>query len=472
MKRNFLNYSLMAAVVCGLSLGFTSCKDDEDNNEASEVMNAEQTDEAVKAWSWVSVLTDETDQAADWQSKTYTVTIGEASSNKPTSRIVFVKDLEEARNHFAALAGCDPKELNSTKTVQAGELGKMEWAPSAENAPNVAVVKVESKLFKQFDQLTYCRPDQAEDNAGDINGNCYYRLGDVVEDANGYYWVCVRPSFFLNKAKDSYWVNIFNDNPETGRGKESNAHPGMPANNIYSKYNTKYNNNTILLPTCLKMDRMQNYNLANLIWAMIDPDFYGDAHYDLAGFNYTYHGKKFIRRVIKQWQEGKIYEKLFNRSYAQMKAMKHVNFFYYGYHWKIGSTAGVWIYKTDGYQKTYQGRLDDDDTLFEMKKAGYGFDITRYTSKPQATKGSDTSGNDKLMAPAVQFDEKTGTGYWVVRVSTGKQLFKNYDPYKKMESLYDTYRYNDAYELEVGQGTDVPSDLEIDDDVVLEGEEK
>ena len=67
--KKILNLLLMAAMVCGLSLAVTSCKDsDDDNNDGNgggdtEVLAGEPSDEAVKAWSWVSVLTDETTQA-------------------------------------------------------------------------------------------------------------------------------------------------------------------------------------------------------------------------------------------------------------------------------------------------------------------------------------------------------------------------------------------------------------------------
>ena len=473
MTKQISKFSLMAALVCGLSMGFVSCSDDDDNNGASEVINPDQTDEAIKAWSWVSVLTDEETQQDGWQNKNYTVTIGEQSSNNNNARLVFVENLEAARDHFAALVGCEPSELTGTKTFSAGELGKMEWTPSAANAANLAVVKVESKLFKQFEQLIYCTPDQAGDNASDITGNCYYRLGDVIEDCYGYYWVCVRPSFKENKAKDSYWVNVFNDNPETGKGVGNDMHIGITGNYIYSKYDKKYNNNTIKLPTCLKMDRQQNFNFANLIWAMINPeDYLSKKDHGLAGFDYSYHGRKYIRKVALSWSENEIFEKVFNRTYQQMRKMKHINFFYYGYHWKVGSTAGVWIYKTDGYQNTYSGSLDKDDTLFEMKKAGYGFDITRYTSNPHASKPTITDSNDKLLAPAVQFDEKTGTGYWVIRVATGKQLAKNYDPYKKLASdMYDTYRFNSINNFECGAQASVPTESDFGNDVVLPGEE-
>ena len=61
MKRKVFNWMLMAALVCGLSLSVTSCKDDDDDN-TSEQRNADadplDTPEAQTAWRWLCALTD------------------------------------------------------------------------------------------------------------------------------------------------------------------------------------------------------------------------------------------------------------------------------------------------------------------------------------------------------------------------------------------------------------------------------
>ena len=62
MKKNLFRYSLMAALVCGLSLSVTSCKDDDNDNgngggsTDTEVMNADETPEQLTAWRWLSFL--------------------------------------------------------------------------------------------------------------------------------------------------------------------------------------------------------------------------------------------------------------------------------------------------------------------------------------------------------------------------------------------------------------------------------
>lgn len=465
MKKTMFRYSLMAALVCGLSMSFVACSDDDDdNNSSSEVLADEPTDEAVKAWSWVSVLTDESTQPTDWQNKSYTATIGEQSSNNPTARLIYVSDLNDAKTSFASIAGCKPEELSGKKTVSAGSYGSMTWNISAKGAQNIATVDVNCPLLKSLSQIIYCTEDQASDNASAITGNCYYRLGDVVEDEDGFYWVCVQPSFLGKKNKDSYWVNVFNADPETGKGENTGKTPGIPTKNIYSKYNKKYNDNTILLPTGLKMDRKQNYNFCNLIWALQRPDSYLDyANIEaigLAGLPSKYHRETFLRMLQENWKDYHIYQKVFNLDEQEMESIKELNFFYYGYHWKVGSTAGVWIYNSKGYQRNYTGCLDDDDTLFEMKMMGYGFDVRRYASDPNQD-AKCAAHNTNGMPPAKQFE--LGAGYWVLRVATGKQLDKNYDPYQKMAAVYDVYVFNTSFEFpyRIGPDVDVPTDQEL-----------
>jgi hypothetical protein len=460
MKKNF-SFALMALLMGGLSMGFVACSNDDDDDEnknntnnggnTEEVMNADQTDEAIRAWAWVNVMTDETDQAANWQSKTYTATIGVPSANRPTARVIYVTDLADAKASFASIAGCSPEDLNAAKTVSAGEFGSMEWNISAQGAPNIATVNVNTKLMPELLQIIYCTEEQAPENATNITGNCYYRLGDVVQDQEGFYWVCVQPSFLGKKNVESYWMNVFNNDPDTN---EDNGvvGPGMPQKYIYSKYNKVYNNNTILLPTGLKMDRRQNYNLANLMWALWDYDFLKtDGDLGLAGLPAKYHGKEYLRKVREAWQENRLWYKVFDISFEALMTVQRIRFFYYGYHWKIGSTAGVWIYKSDGYQVKYTGSLDSDDTWFEMKKAGYGFDIRRYVGDPNEDKTCAATNKDRYMAPAEQMSlESNGIAYWVVRSATGKQLDSNYSPYSPMKNVKEVFVYNKKYNKAVG----------------------
>ena len=464
MKKIVLRFSLMTALVCGLSMSFVACSDDDDdNNSANEVMAGELSDDAVKAWTWLSVLTDADEQVANWQNKTYTATIGEQSSNNPMARLIYVSDLNDAKANFANIAGCKPEELSGTKTVSAGEFGTMTWNVSAQGAQNIATVDVNSALMPQLQQIVFCTEDQAPDNAAAINGNCYYRLGDVIEDQDGFYWVCVQPSFLGKKNKDSYWVNVFNANPNTGKGRYTKKVPGLPDKFIYSKYNKKYNDNTIMLPTCLKMDRKQNYNLGNLLWAVLDPKGYKEDvsinRTGLVGVDKEYYDEVYVTDVYEDWVKKDVFGIMFNTTPEVMSKLESFNFFYNGYHWKVGSTAGVWIYRSECFLLSYAGCADDDDTLFEMKTKGYGFDIRRYVGDPNQDKAC-ASTNAEKMAPSKQIEENKA-GYWVIRVATGKQLYKNYDPYKKMDNMHNISIFNLRNNIDVGENTNVPVGSEL-----------
>ena len=469
MKRNFY-FLLMAALVFGLSLSVTSCKSDDDDNSNgggdNELVEDGLSEEDAQAWSWLSVLTDETTQAADWQSKSYDVTIGQQSSNDESARLIIVSDLDEAKTSFASIAGCAPEDLNGSKTVSAGSYGSMTWNISAQGAPNIATVEVKSPLLKAT-KLIYCTEEQSPDNAANITGNCYYRLGDVIEDADGFYWVCVQPSFLGKKNNDSYWVNIFNA-AESGRGVNSGKLPGIPKSYICSKWTNKkdYNNNTIMLPTGLKENRLQIHNFCNLVWAVLNNRFYfnqvGPDANGLAGLPIKYHGQTYLRLLSEKWEKYGIFEKVFNHSREEMENLDEIFIFYNGYTWKRGTTAGVWIYDSKEYKQTYKGSVDGDATRFEMKTAGYGFDIRRYASDPKQDQNCCNKPNQKGMAPAKQF--ANGQGFWVIRVATGSQLDKKYDPYTKMSKMYDISNFNHT-EFEIvfktGKKVNVYTDEEL-----------
>ena len=158
MKKHFY-FLLMATLVCGLSLSVTSCKDDDknDNNGGTDTGMVEDgiSEEDAQAWSWVSIMTDETTQETGWQNKSYDVTIGQQSDNDQSARLIIVSNLDDAKANFSTIAGCAPEELNTTKTVSAGSYGSMTWNISEPSAPNIATVEVKSPLLKTT-KLIYC----------------------------------------------------------------------------------------------------------------------------------------------------------------------------------------------------------------------------------------------------------------------------------------------------------------------------
>lgn len=477
MKKNVLNFWLLAALLCGLSLSVTSCKDDDDNgsngDESEIVVAPTETEEAKAALNWLANMTNVEEFTDDWASKTYEPTIGVESKNEANTRVVVVADIDYARMNFASISGLSIDQLSTTQSQTIDGVGTITWTPSPAGANNLATVDVNTKLIPHLSKIVYCTADQVGDNGSDFKGTAYYRFGDVVEDAEGYFWVCVKPAFGTGSApqQQGYWINILNRDPNNGKNSRGTV-PDIPTKNIkdYNPKGNDYNGNTIKLPTQLNSTKEQVHNLSNLVWALLNPEAYETAADDngigLGGYDYKYNGKTFCKLVADQWKQKGIWEKLFNRSYEQMKQMKKLNFFYYGYHWVFGSTAGVYIANSTGYKTVFTGSYKDDDTLFEMKEKGAGFDIRRYCSDPDQNAECASSGKAGY-APAQQFTDNAG--YWVVRQKTSSQIAGTTlhpSVYATLKNTAETYRYNAAYSKVVGENSPVEEEDTYGNDVV------
>ena len=466
-----MHYALCILMVSTLTM---SCSDDDDKN-TSEQRNEDadplDTDEAETAWRWLSVLTSTEALTNDWAKKTYEPTVGVPSENNANTRIVVVGTLDEAKTKFASLAGVSTDQLGGDFTVSQSGVGKLAWTPSKAGAQNLAEVIVDTKLIPKLQKIVYCTHDQIGQNglfSDNVRGTAYYRLGDVVMDEDGYYWVCVRPSFAPDKGK-SHWMNIFNAS-QTGRNAVTKANVPMPEGNIYNKYNnvTKYNNRTILLPTQLKYSREHMNNLSNLIFALADPiEFYAkkvgteDNKHDngLCGFDYKYHGENFLRNVASFWDRPTangytVWQILFNRTRAEMETTKFLHFYYKGYRWRIGRSGYLWEYtaqKSDQFQ--VKPTDSEDDNMVETNFGTDGFDIRRMCSDPEAQ-------NSNVENQPEQFQDDTW-GTWVVRYKTGQELMKrgDYSPYEELNGCTNIYRYNEV------TGTQAHADLVTEDKV-------
>ena len=447
MKTKRLNWLLMATLMVGLGTTITACSDDDNDKNKSqqpaELADPLDTDEARVAWRWLNQLTSTETLTTDWASKTYEPTVGIASENNALTRIVVCTDLEDARQHFASLADIEEDKLGSEQTVSQGGVGKMTWTPSKAGAQNLAEVTVDTKLIPKLQKIVFCTSEQTGLNgifSDNVKGTAYYRLGDVVrEEATGYYWVCVRPAFEQGDKGDSHWIHLFNASPT---GNKNGQKVPFPEANIYSKYNNvnKYKSQTILLPTKLKYDRKHIYNLSNLVWAMINPNLYhttvGDKGKGLCGFDYQYHGEKFLANVNNFWDKDyendniTVWQKVFGRSRDQMEEFKNTWFFYQGYKWWSGDEATLWVYKSKGYESKVPGSESGDKEDYDMVEDG--FDVKYLAGDPDADDGK----------PFDRFQNNNGV--WVVEYKTGKELSQTgaYSPIGPIPGTTEIYRYN------------------------------
>lgn len=439
MKKYF-GFVLIAAVVCGFSLAVTSCKDDENDNSGQngteQPTDAMDEEGAMAAWRLLCALTDADSLASDWQSQQYDPTVGVSTTNQQFVRLVQVNNLADAKMHFGSMTDLTPSEIGQTATVSVDGMGTLTWKQSAEGEQNIASVDVKLKQIPHLQRIVYCTTDQMGDNAAKF-GTAYYRLGDVVVDGDGYYWVCVRPA--LSGLKDkSYWMNIINA-AESGRDTETGKLPGYPKKNLYD-YSNRYHSNTIHLPTGLAYEHRQIYELNNFIWALLSPSKYRDTvgvnGVGLGGFDYKYHGEKFLQNVSENWDKLGIWEKLFNRTHLEMLRYTgdggKMCFFYNGKNWKVGSTARLWMYVSRDYEPVYDRKQSQDEVLYEMKADKSGFDILRAAQDPNAASIDD--------CPQPNADVLKGV--WVIRMKTGSELSTiSYSPTNDM-GVRAVYRYN------------------------------
>ena len=477
MKKQF-NLLLMAALVCGLSFGLTSCKDDKDDggkgDDPEELIPATETEEAMAAYTWLINMTDAEEFGDDWASKTYEPTIGVESKNQANTRIVVVADLDQAKLNFASISGFSISELSISQSQTIEGVGTLTWTPSATGASNLATVDVSTKLIPHLTQIVYCTIDQVGDNGG-YKGTAYYRFGDVIEDADGYFWVCVKPAFGTGKGaqQTSYWINILNRDPNNGKNSQGTV-PPIPKENMETSYDKVYNDNTIILPTKLQSTKEMTHNLANLVWALLYPEHYhktvGDDGVGIGGYEYKYNGEEFVRRVARMWKENGIWEKLFNRTYDEMKQINKLNFYYNGYHFTpkihLGSSnlGCAIVMGTEQYEKSYVTTTkQDEEKNLEMKEKGAGFDMRRYCSDPEQNPDCAKSGKAGY-APAKQFSSENG--YWIVRMKTGKQIIgKLTQPsvYAYLTNTTELYRYNASYNIAAGDNTPVEDESTLND---------
>jgi hypothetical protein len=466
MKRN-PNYWLVAALIGGLSMSVASCKDDDDDStseQRNEDADPMDTDEAMVAWRWLSLLTDAETLESSWASKTYTPNIGVASENNQNTRIVTVADLDEAKGKFADLAGVETSLLANDYTATQSGVGSLQWSPSPAGADNLAEVTVNIRTIPSLQKIIYCTTDQVGKNgwglSGQVDKTAYYRFGDVICDRDKkQYWVCVRPAFAPGDNGESHWICIFN----------RPADNDLPEANIYTKYNKadKYGNRTIKLPTKLSSSREHMNNLANLVYALLDPGAYAtkvgtdpNLHNNgLGGFDYQYHGQRFLTNVARFWDNTtittglNIWQLLFNRTHEQMADMTNMILLYNGYQWRVGQTGYVWEYKApkaNGFQRTAPGSEKGDMVLYNF--GGEGFDVTRYIS---------STGADGMAGGPKQFDDN-GNYRWVVVHAKGSELQKSgkYSPNEQINGFNDVYRYNEKMGTQVHDALETETSLE------------
>lgn len=141
-KNRLLNSLLMTAVVLGLSMSVTSCKDDDDEKELTEEQKEEKaaqlTSEYEAFWSVVGQLTDVKNRPEDWKNATFEPTYGEPDESNAFTRVRIVNDVEEAALLYSYIVNIDDfDQATPTHTFENPAVGTLKYSRSTDGKSRV-----------------------------------------------------------------------------------------------------------------------------------------------------------------------------------------------------------------------------------------------------------------------------------------------------------------------------------------------
>ena len=389
-----LNYWLMAALVCGLSMSVASCKDDDKNESPDNGQSEEQADkdlaDAVTFWGVVGQLSD-TPMPDNWKNATYEPSIGVPDGTNSAIRIVSCTDEESAAARAADLLGADITTETADYTYQNDIVGTLTYRKTG--GASLATVDVSIKQMPGLSQIIYKTPEQMGQNAS-FSGTAYYRFGDVVTKTNSSgkteYGVCIRPSFNPAGKGESHWISV---------SKLPNENI-LPKENKYLKDGSKV---TFNLPKNLVSSQEYMVDLAELLYAMTD---------------------------ARQWA----YNLIKDDGYKKLK-----------YLWDFDFKK-----RFEYHDHTYF----NDVTLEVTRYDGMNLK-TKHDFKATSRWESKAFDINTLIGDKGYIDDPgvvgAGDRYWVVRYASGATLAKGneaggYDVHKRMPNCTDEFLYNQVVE--------------------------
>ena len=438
MKKIF-NFWLMAALVCGLSIGVASCKDDDNDGDGKtpEEQAQEQGTKAMKFYQVVSQLADLSEMTdSTYESQTFEPIIGEESQNDQLTRIVATNDMETAAARFANLTGADVTASTASYTYSDPDVGTLTYTKTTDGS-SWATVDVDIKQVPHLTRIVYCTPAQMGEN-GKFEGTAYYRFGDVIKRRYvsknltevAEYWICVRPAFGPEGKGDSHWISV-----------------GMlPEDNMF--HHSGSNGTEYYVPTkvCTDTENMQNF--AEMLYAMFNPDQWWETlttpgttkpkiFNDFTVDSLHLHNKYFWKNVYEGWKEKGIAELAFNmNSLEDLKNTVNtegLNLLYSGYSWL---TTFSWYCEL--YNICYTNGTGKEANFHKVK--------TEAIKKNMKDLKFDCH---KMGNSLSNYNGFFGDGKhrWVVRYAKGKQLMASgtFNKFEGIVGCTDVWRYNEKY---------------------------
>ena len=443
--KKLMNFWLMAALLCGLGLSVTSCKDDDDDSKSEEQQQQEQEQQASKFWSVVGQLVSSDDYTADYADKTFEPTYGVADAANATTRIVETNDMATAASYFADLITVDDgstvaiDENTQTYTYSDPDVGTLTYTRGG-TASEWATVDVSIKQLPSLRKIVYRQG--GEGTNGSFAGKAYYRFGDVVsrtlDNGKVEYWICVRPAFGPEEVGDSHWVCL----------------NYLPAKNIF---NYAYQSKSWTVPTGIGTSKKHMQNLAEMLYAICYPDkwhtnadtYHTDGKYwgytgmpifnDFSKANLMYHNQYFWQRVAAAWEKHQIAENAMNVELAKLADCidrDGINLLYNGYSWWTKSSWKCTLYEASFTNGTTNAEKNlHHAVLRDVKKSMENIKFDCTTMGAMVSNYKDFFGDDKYR--------------WVIRHATGEDLNGGSQPAPTAQfqgaNIHTVYRYYDEY---------------------------
>ncbi len=460
--KKILHFALMAALGVGLSLGATSCKDD-DNNEATVPSESAEGQDSVtqKYWDVVGQLVGIGQYTEDYQDKTFEPTIGKPESEGSLTRVVHVNDMQAASQRFANLVDASGIDENTTSfNYDDPDVGTLTYT-RMNSADALAVVDVNIKQVPHLKRIVYRAASDENGSFGDKKA--YYRFGDIVKkqesDGKYSYWICVRPAFTLEGKEDSHWVCVnylSKDNPKNLW--EYTTKKGGPNNQGGIYY---------ACPTAIGTDKVNMQNFAEMLWAICQPTLWQDNatnyHTDgkLFGFsglpifedfskkNLAYHNQFYWKNVQKAWKKLSDKGELKNAlglDWTQLNYMMsqesnaYVHLLYKGYSWITTFSWNLTL-----YEATYtNGTTDKERNMHHAVYESPQRNVESYT------KGVDCSKMPGNVTAYNEFWNNSSDFRFFIRHATGAELNGGeLGPTQKFNpNITRIYRYYDEYPWE------------------------
>lgn len=209
MKKQSMILCLLA-LLFGVSMMFSSCKDDENvNDNPNEELQEKSSERGEALLSILSMVAELDSLPDDWYRSDYTVepTVGTVKDDSnPYVRYIAVNNIEEADDAYKSMiSGSTVGAVKNDKWSKDG-IGSLTFNVLNE-ADVYATVDVDVKQLPHLTQIRFVPASVLPDN-GSFSGTPWYSFGDVVMDEKGAHWICVRPADKSAGKSKTHWVSF------------------------------------------------------------------------------------------------------------------------------------------------------------------------------------------------------------------------------------------------------------------------